>query len=232
MANHREAAQPIIDRLVILPAFYRVIVARRKKIVFDWVPFDKFDVLCMATQDGANCELKLKFIALATCQEHLLIVRLVYVNCLVSTASGQVLPRELATQRPVYCLDLVLMVLKLLYALEVQLPCLLVHFLAPNASCTIEAGTGEEGTLRTPAQVPDCFCVALVQRAETLPLFGGSVELPYLDSLVRAGRCEQRYLGCLSDPRLPGQVPHPVLMTLQSVFQVQRIFLTLFLRYF
>ena len=108
---HREAAQPVVHALVVLPALDGVVVACREQKIFLGMPFDEFDVLGVTTEYGTDCKFKLEIVCLSSIYEHLLVFCFVNVYRLVPAAGGQVLTGKLTAHRPIDCLDLILMVL-------------------------------------------------------------------------------------------------------------------------
>ena len=143
MAFNCECAEPVVHRGLIPPAFYGVVVACREKNVLFRMPFDILDILCVATE-----------------HRHAIILSIISLNIglsdpygLVSAARGQVL----SVRAPRSALDLILVPLQLLYALEAGLA------EPPYARGAVKAGTRKQSATWVPCEAPHCPFVQVRQ---------------------------------------------------------------------
>jgi hypothetical protein len=145
----------------------------------------------MPTQDATHHELELA-IVLALCHQHLFVLSFVDINGFISRTRCQVLARTVPTLRPTDSLHFILVVLKLLHAIEIN-RIVGVGGHSPNGGGAIETAAGEEVALRTPLDTPDGLGVSIQDAVDADPfLLCHSIryyglELPNFDCFVGAG---------------------------------------------
>jgi hypothetical protein len=134
MAFNGIGAEPVVNRALILPALYSVIVTGRIEYVLFWVPLNILHILGMTAEDSHTIIFSIISIDIS----------LSYPYGLISTTSGKVL----SIMAPCCTLDLVLMTLKLFNTFETGVT------LAPYAGSSIKASTSKHLPTWVPCQIP------------------------------------------------------------------------------
>ena len=133
------------------------------------MPFYKLHILCVSTQNWTHIEFKFHISSLATSQQHVFTLNGININCLISAARCKILPLKISSFRPVNRFHLILMILQLLDACEINRISVFIKFLSPNADCPIKTCTCKKSTLGTPWQIPYCFRVNLIECTDAYP---------------------------------------------------------------
>ena len=137
MTIHGVWAKPVINWVIIFPTFYGIVVTCWEQEVLCRMPFNKFNVLGVSTQNSIYW--KLEFLIGILILKHFLTLCFIYVNRFISATGCQELSRIISSLRPCKAFNFILMILKLLNACKVQFS--LFNLFSPYAASPVKWGT-------------------------------------------------------------------------------------------